>query len=382
MNTLVRKVDLFMQCHILPEFRPQNIHWVFSISGGKDSYALCESVRQWYEEHNFPLNASGIYIWQWGDDNPTEFLRSTFSWLQDFQVIDARSCTAILQEKGANQQAPCRRCADIRRHFSDRYLEKIADDKPVLLCRGLHMTDMTVSILWRLMWYGTGECLEGKGMPLVQLARNIYLAKPLCFAREFECQEYAKQKHYTPLKSDCPVNMYPSRRDIIEESLRMFYTSDLWEFDVPGSLHYLKNTAGITDIPLLMEISKPGYEIKENILPEGYFEFAKDYFLQADIPSELKNGTLLEDYVEPFLSDGTLGEITNARYSCKLFRDISSMSQFELRMVGTLGPFWAAMTLQPQQRARILDDQHRIWGLKPDVHWSQVCVLLKKYYER
>lgn len=382
MNPLVHKVDLFMKLHILPKFEPDKIHWVFSISGGKDSYVLCESIRNWYNAHSLPLKASGIYIWQWGEENPQEFLQNTFPWLQNLQVIDTRTCTASLLKNGKNQQAPCRSCSDIRHHFSDIYLEQLNTNCPILLCRGLHMTDMIISILWRLIWFGPGNRLEGKGKPLVHLTKNAYLAKPLCFVREYESQMYAFQNNYTPLRCDCPAHLYPSRRDIIEESIRQFYTSPLWEFDVPGSDQYLHDTAGLSDISYLKSISLCGQEAKENTIPDGYFEFAKKHFLQSNIPDTLfASAPLLENYAADFLSFGAYSNHPEYKFSCKLLSDPNSISSFDLKMIGTLGPFWASFVLPPHQRELFNLTQKQIWGFVPDVNWSQVYSLMNLYYE-
>lgn len=382
MNLLVRKVDLFMKLHVLPHFKPDDIHWVFSISGGKDSFVMCESIREWYEIHGHTLRALGLYIWQWGEEDPSNFLKNTLPWIPNIEVIDARVYTTSCLGTGTHQQAQCRSCADIRHYFSDMYLGRLKADGPFFLCRGLHFTDMTISILWRFIWYGLGDRLDGKGKPIAPLAKNIFLAKPLCFAREYECQVYAKQKNYIPLHCDCPAQIYPSRRDIVEESIRQFYASPLWEFDIPGSSYYLQNTAGLPDVIQLKEISAHGRETKRNIIPDAYYTFARDYFLQMphdSMPNQME--VLLETFSSDYLCSGSYGILDRYNGGCKLLSEPDSLSSFDLRMIGTLGPFWAAVSLPHRQREYFFRLQQQVWKFVPDSNWSQVYSLLKLYYE-
>ncbi len=381
MSNIQPKIDLYMKKYIIPEFHPNRIHWVFSISGGKDSFALCETVREWYLNHNHTLTASGIYIWQWGD-NPKEHLKGALPWLEDLQIIDARTYTHNLLGGGTSLQAPCRPCSNIRHYFSDMFLEQLETDDPIVLCRGLHLTDMAISILWRLAWFGPGVDLQGKGRPLVCLSPGKYLAKPLCFVREYECQEYAKYRQYISYPCECPALCYPSRRDIVEESLKHFYTGDLWEFDIPGMERYLSGTLDFSDTAYLKSISLGGQEYKKNCIPDSYYAFAKEYFIQHNcLRAAAKPSLLLEDLSEKFLAYGEYGCTEDDNWSCKLVADPESLTEFDLRMLGTLGPYWASIALRPLQREKIFSLQNGIWNFAPDFLWSQVCSLLKSYYK-
>lgn len=342
---------------------------------------MCESIREWYQIHGYTLCASGLHIWQWGEEDPTHFLNRVFSWLREITVVDARVHTQSCLGNAVHQQAPCRSCSDIRRYFSDHYLAQMKTDYPVLLCRGLHLTDIAVSVLWRLVWYGSDNQLEGKGQPITTLFQNIYLAKPLCFVREYECQSYAEQKNYIPFICNCPAQTYPSRRDIVEESLRQFYTSSLWEFDVPGISWYLRHTAGISDIELLKMLSTPGVERKQALIPDGYYEFARDHFLRlASLPSDHR--MLLENLAADYLRSGRYASVDGYDMTCKLLSMPFSLSSFDLRMIGTLGPFWGAFSLPNPQRKYFWQLQQKIWNFTPTSDWSQVYLLLKCYYEK
>lgn len=280
-------------------------------------------------------------------------------------------------------QAPCRHCADVRRSISDVFLSSLGFDVPVLLCRGLHLTDIAISLLWRLVWYGPNHCLNGKGIPLTPLPqKNCFLSKPLCLVREYECQEYSRKQKYIPFSCDCPSSLFPSRRDIVEESIRHYYTDDLWEFSIPGCSDYLQSILKITDVSNLTDISLPGKEAKSNCIPAEYYMFAKKYFLQkAPMYPLSKNTPFLETQASKLLSQGQYGEIAHDTWTCRLYSQPDSLTDFDLRMIGTLGPFWAAITLPQVQRNQIFKKQTDLWGFNLNKEWSQVCDLLSTYYQ-
>lgn len=381
MSVIVQKIDLFMRIHVLPHFNPAKIHWVFSLSGGKDSYVLCNAIREWYEDNKVHLSATGIHIWQWGEQNPATQLSTSYPWL-DLTVIDAREKMHTIFDTPSLEQAPCRKCSNIRHYYSDLYLESLNRDEAIFLCRGLHMTDMAISILWRLVWFGGNTELNGKGKPLVHLMRNAYLAKPMCYVREFESQSYATQHNFTALHCDCPAFTYPSRRDIVEESVKQFYTSLLWEFDVPGIDSYLMDIAKLPSVAQLKRTSLPGMEEKVHTIPDAYFEFAKTFFLRCKLPNQFHfSQPLLEDYAIGILKNGCSSTLQAPTFSCKFLENTNSLSNFDLRMIGTLGPFWGAFALNPHEREYVWNLQSKIWGIEPDIKWSQVYRLMRLFYQ-
>lgn len=383
MEVLFDKIDLYMQKHILPMFHPEKIHWVFSLSGGKDSFIMCHGVKRWYDRNGYNLSASGLHIWQWGMNNIQEELRKKLPWLSEINVLDGKLCTANMLATATDEQAPCRLCSDVRRCLSDEFLKKLNPGCPVILCRGLHLTDMTISILWRLAWYGSGNKLENKGKPLVHLFNQVYLAKPLCYFREYECQTIAKDCQYTSIACDCPNNKYPGRRDIIEESLRYYYTSQLWEFDVPGVEEYLCNTLALDNMETLREISLPGHEKKENLLPEGFFEYACERFknsLEIFPKRELRGH--VEDYIDELLGNGVHATDCSMSMGCKLLLSKNELADFDKRMIATMGPFWGAISLSNEMRSYYLQIQKDYCDFELDIRWKQVYHLLKQYYEQ
>ena len=90
-DVLVQKIDIFMRCHVLPRFDPQDVSWLFSLSGGKDSFAMASGMRRWYDIHGFKLHALGFSISQWSTA-PSTYLPRQMPWLP-FTHIDGRDLT-------------------------------------------------------------------------------------------------------------------------------------------------------------------------------------------------------------------------------------------------------------------------------------------------
>lgn len=381
MDVSFKKIDLYMQKHILPMFHPERIHWVFSLSGGKDSFIMCNGIKQWYERNGYSLSASGLHIWQWGHNNIQKELQNKLPWLNEIHVLDGRMCTEDMLKNKVDQQAPCRSCSDIRRCLSDDFLKKLDPGCPIILCRGLHFTDMAISILWRLAWYGPKAELEDKGKPLVHLFSQVYLSKPLCYFREYECQTIAEKYQYISIACDCPNNKYPGRRDIIEESLRHYYTSSLWEFDIPGTEIYLQKTLAINDVSVLKEISLPGHEKKRNLIPEEFYDFVCKYYKESldRKLSESRRGCI-ENGIDELLSKGMYATDCDERMGCKLLLGYDELTDFDKRMIATMGPFWGAIAVPKQLQRSYYQIQRDICGLELDIRWKQVYYLLKKYY--
>ena len=370
-----------MKSYVLPEFDPEKIRWVFSLSGGKDSYTMCKGIYDWYCVNGYNLIASGIYIWQWGE-SLHDLLVNTFPWLDEIKCIDARMNTEIELKCIKSRQAPCRKCADIRRMYSDEYLGTLGKELPIFVCRGLHMTDMTISILWRLIWNGPGDHLSGKGRPLVRLMNNWFLAKPLCFVREYESQEYSGANYYKPLSCKCPAHTFPSRRDIIEESARLIYNGHLWEFDVPGLNYYLSDIAPFSSIKEIKQLSLLGVENKTPCIPFGYYLFAKDYFLKQYPFRGISYSApiLIDSLANDLFFHGRFYDSPTVNWSCKLLSTPDELSDFDIRMIGTLGPLWGSIAFPLDKRKQFFALQMQLWNYLPDVLWSQVCDLIDLYY--
>lgn len=382
MKGLYAKFDLFMELYILPKFNPESIRWVFSISGGKDSFAMCDVVHDWYMHNSYRINAMGIHIWQWGNEFPDLRISDNLPWLERCRIIDARELTNNSIHYVDKSQAPCHSCATVRHTVSDQLLKEIGTELPVFLCRGLHLSDVAISILWRLFWNANEYSFSNKGLPIIELSQNQYLVKPLCFAREYECQEYSKYKHYVLYSCDCPMTTFPSRRDIVEESIRLFYKSYLWEFDIPYVTTYLESNAKLSSYNIIKELSLEGIEKKNNSLPDDFFEYVLER-LKEKVANN-KNAEMLPqiDLIGyNLLKKGkTVNSPHSILYTCKFFANPMSLTDFDRRMIATLGPFWGACALPLSEKEYYWQLQNKIFDIKLDKSWSQVEYWLKKYY--
>ena len=183
-----------MERHVLSKFDPRDIFWWFSVSGGKDSFAMVHGIHKWYDRKGIRTESAIFHINQWGGQT-TEYILKYFR-EYDCRIIDGSKLTHSKTKYKYGQQAPCRECSDVRRKLNDEliYPESLQNKKVNFLCRGLHLSDIAVSLLWRYAIKSdpaTDLINEKKGQPITRLWHNTYLAKPLSYVREYEAQQYA-----------------------------------------------------------------------------------------------------------------------------------------------------------------------------------------------
>ena len=378
------KIQHYMDNYILPVFNPEKIHWVFSLSGGKDSYTMAEGMRSWYESIGLRITATGLFINQWHDSFDKHFEKA-FPWLS-MEIVDASNETVKLHDDAQYQQAQCRRCSDIRHRVTDEFLkQRKKDGYAYIVCRGLHLSDMAISILWRMLWglNPISDLRNGrKGLPLVELFDGHYLAKPLCCTREYECEQFAIEKGYYAVHCNCRGLRYPSRRDIIEESARLYYSGDLWEFDVPFTEQYCKEILKLDGTEEIKAISSKGIEGKRALIPDGFFDFAHSHF------RSLLHGKIRCDRysTEKIVSDFFGKSIRSDTITAQDFRSDAPPhlmeSDFANRMAATMGPYWIAVCLDEKNRKECFELQKEHLDFTPDISWGQVIKLLSLFYQQ
>ena len=372
-----------MQTYIIPSFDPDKVYWWVSVSGGKDSFTMAYALYLWYTENGRSFQGEGIYIQQWDEVGISEHLRRNISWMP-ITVIHGEEETLKHTKYTLGSQAPCSKCSQVRKTVGDKFIgQHFKKGYYNILARGLHFTDMAVSYLWRDFWGIDTEqfanALE-KGTPLVKLEslENYYLAKPLCYVREFECEHFAKLINYVPICCGCPACRFPSRRDIVEDSLGMLFTSELWEFDIHGIPTYLKNIKAPDSIH---EISLPGKEMKCSRLSPEFSDFAIHYWKSRE-----KRFDNVFDKSEFLDSIGCKYLLTHERcYNnhCFLpkFYTSTELTNAEKMLIATVGPFWGAIGFFDKRfRNSILSLQSEIFGINIDEYWSQVNPILQEYY--
>jgi len=386
------KIDLFMRLHVLPRFAPENICWWLSLSGGKDSFAMAIGLRKWYRDRNLPFDAMPFTIDQW-NGSASRSIQQQIDWAS-VTIIDGHQLTKEKTRYVPGQQAPCRACADVRRSLSDTFISAVLGEgqsrsrRNNILARGLHLTDTSVSAMWR---FAVGKdpakdlAAAGKAKPITPLFDSVFLAKPLYYVREFESQGYAQSNGYKRTCCGCPACQFPSRRDIVEESIIAAVRSPLWEFNVPGIEQLLHRDATGTSLGQIRAMSASGEESKHAHLPMEFAEFMVSKFqgqwnrvnhrfrprldhsidLDAVGLSRLRQGAPLVEY-ETIPLPG-------------LFRE-EQLPDAQLMMIATLGPFWGAIGLGPRAADRAWRLQEQLFGFSVDERWSQVAPMLREFY--
>lgn len=378
---ILQKIDIYMQKYITPYFNPSKVYWWFSLSGGKDSFVMAHSMYEWYKQNNFSFHAEGFSVSQWSKNASYSLLQEQIPWMP-VTIIDGIDLTRNTINYTPGEQAPCHACSLIRKNIGDSYItNNYKNGYTNIIARGLHLSDMAISYLWRVFWDididSFANSLE-KGKPLVKLNLQpmVYLAKPLCFVREYETQEYSKQLKFHSICCGCPACRYPSRRDIVEESLKLLFSSTKWEFEVYGIRDYLKLIGGNTPIE---EISLSGCEFKRSHLPNEFFDYVLNNFKNKRFNNYSNSKYFLDDIGAKYLTKYKKYNVDKVMQP-KLYSDIP-LTFFEKSMIATVGPFWGCVGYQNKSmRNKIIKLQNDVCNIQIDYLWSQVIPLLKDYY--
>lgn len=381
-EVVLQKIDIYMQKYIIPYYNPSNIYWWFSLSGGKDSFVMAHSMNEWYKRNNYSFQAEGFCVKQWNKNLSYSLLQEQMSWMR-FTIIDGVNLTKNTINYTAGDQAPCHTCSLIRKKMGDTFIaENYKNGYINIVARGIHLSDMAISYLWRLFWdvdvdYFTQR--QEKGNPLIKLDMqpSVYLAKPLCFVREYETQEYSNQLKFHSICCGCPACRYPSRRDIVEESLKLLFSSTKWEFEIYGIRDYLKLIGG--NIPI-EKISLSGLECKRPHLPIEFFDYMLNKFKNKSFYNNLFDR-------EFFLDDiGIEYLVKHKKFNSdkisqpKLYSDIP-LTLPEKSVIATVGPFWGCVGYQNKEmREKLIKLQKEIYNIHIDYLWSQVIPFLKDFY--
>lgn len=380
-KTVLQKIDIYMQKYIIPHFNPSQIYWWFSLSGGKDSFVMAHSIKEWYELNHFSFYAEGFCVRQWNENISYLLLQKQISWMP-VTIIDGVDLTRNAVNYISGNQAPCQACSAIRKSIGDSFIRSNYKKGYInIIARGLHLSDMAISYLWRIFWDinidSFAKKLE-KGNPLVKLniQSDTYLAKPLCFVREYETQKYASQLKFCSICCGCPACRYPSRRDIIEESLKLLFSSKKWEFEVYGIRNYLKLIEGNDSIE---EISLSGLESKNPHLPVDFFDYMLNKFKSKYFYDCSDCGFFLDDIGAEYITKYTRFN-SDEILQPKLYSGVPLTSP-EKSMIATVGPFWGCVGYQNKlMRNKLIELQNDKYNVKIDYLWSQVIPLLKDYY--
>ena len=381
---VIEKIDSFMQTYIIPSLDPSKVYWWVSLSGGKDSFTMAYAIFLWYKKNHYSFHGEGLYIKQWIETGIYDHLCHSIAWMP-ITVIHGEEETRRYTNYKAGSQAPCSMCSYVRKFLGDQYIIKnFKQGYYNVLSRGLHLTDMSISYLWRDFWgidtVLFADSLE-KGNPFVKLGPvdNYFLAKPLCFVREFECEQFAKFYNYFPVCCGCPACRFPSRRDIVEDSLCMLFQSQLWEFDVYGINAYLERICAPHS---LRETSLPGKEKKCSRITPDFSDFAIKYWRSHEKRTKItfdKHQYL--DYVGCNYLQKHEWCFSRNLFLPKYYAE-TELSAGEKMLIATVGPLWGAVAyFDSSFKNKVLSMQAEIFGIIIDELWTQVNPILQAYYQ-
>jgi len=358
---IFKKVTFFFDRYIETLFPAEDILWVFSLSGGKDSFSMFQAIAHWYAVHKKKFTYRNIHIRQWGMGEPDTLA------LQYAEILDYTQETLLLNKK-ARVQAPCRECANIRRLATDGFIESLSHPGPVFIARGLHLTDTAVSFAWR-HFFGIPPLLDSqknnKYQPITRLKNNIYLAKPLCFTREYETSSYAGNLRLQFSTCACPAPEAPPRRDIIKELLPSL-PHKIWELEIEDIENYIAHWGGEDAVEFVTLTSFIGTEPRPCILSEPFIEFCMDHFLKK--ATRKPKGT--QPSTTQQFRDNIIFNLTK-----------NSNTLDEKRKFITLGPLYEDYAKCDHKKITALAIQREILSLNITDKLQHIAILLKKFME-
>ncbi len=181
------------------------------VSGGKDSMALLAgmaNLRRFYPE-KFEIVAITL-------DPRFNKVNGDFSAIEelckklDVEYIIKRTQLAEVIFDIRKESNPCSLCARMRRGaLHDAAIEHGCNK----IALGHHLDDVAETFIMNLFNGGTLDCF----MPVTYLSRkDIYMIRPLIFARESDCARVVRKENLPVVKSNCPADGTTERQEVKE----------------------------------------------------------------------------------------------------------------------------------------------------------------------
>ncbi|MBR2868958.1 MAG: tRNA 2-thiocytidine biosynthesis protein TtcA [Clostridia bacterium] len=181
------------------------------VSGGKDSMALLAAMadlRLFYPQ-KFELVAITLDPRFGGED-------ADYSAIEDFckereiEYIIKRTQLAEVIFDIRKESNPCSLCARMRRGALHDAAKAAGCNKIAL---GHHLDDVAETFIMNLFNGGTLDCF----MPVTYLSRkDIYMIRPMIFARESDCARVVRKGNLPIVKSNCPADGTTERQEVKE----------------------------------------------------------------------------------------------------------------------------------------------------------------------
>ena len=181
------------------------------VSGGKDSMALLAAManlRIFYPE-KFELVAITLDPRFGGEDADYSEIEELCKKL-DVEYIIKRTQLAEVIFEIRKESNPCSLCARMRRGALHDAAKAAGCNKIAL---GHHLDDVAETFIMNLFNGGTLDCF----MPVTYLSRkDIYMIRPMIFARESDCARVARKENLPVVKSKCPADGTTERQEVKE----------------------------------------------------------------------------------------------------------------------------------------------------------------------
>ncbi|MBQ6265471.1 MAG: tRNA 2-thiocytidine(32) synthetase TtcA [Clostridia bacterium] len=176
------------------------------LSGGKDSVALLASLarlRSFYPK-SFELVAVTLDMRFGGENTDYSALEKLCENLGVPYVIKRTQLAEIIFDL-RKESNPCSLCARMRRGILHDTAKENGCNKIAL---GHHLDDVAETFMMNLLRGGTVDCFS----PVTYLSRkNIYMIRPMIYARESDCARAVRRGELPVVKSKCPADGVTAR---------------------------------------------------------------------------------------------------------------------------------------------------------------------------
>lgn len=181
------------------------------VSGGKDSVALLAAMadlRRFYPA-KFELVAITLDPRFGGVDGDYSEIEELCQKL-DVEYYIKRTQLAEVIFDIRKESNPCSLCARMRRGALHDASKEMGCNKIAL---GHHLDDVAETFIMNLFNGGTLDCF----MPVTYLSRkDIYMIRPMIFARESDCARVVRRGELPVVKSKCPADGTTERQEVKE----------------------------------------------------------------------------------------------------------------------------------------------------------------------
>lgn len=181
------------------------------VSGGKDSMALLAgmaNLRRFYPA-KFDIVAITLDPRFGGVDTDYSEIEKLCKKLEVEYVIKRTQLAEVIFDI-RKESNPCSLCARMRRGALHDAAKEHGCNKIAL---GHHLDDLAETFIMNLFNGGTLDCF----MPVTYLSRkDIYMIRPMIFARESDCARVVRKENLPIVKSKCPADGNTERQEVKE----------------------------------------------------------------------------------------------------------------------------------------------------------------------